>query len=118
MELCLQRICLDFLLYILLCALPIADWLSQCMQIAGIGFDNLGITSTNWRSHSASSVTLSKAMNSDFIVDLTMQVYLEDFNETTAPPRVNTYPLVDFESFISEIQFASLYPSSTAGYLP
>ena len=88
------------------------------MQIAGTGFDHLGIFSTNWRSHSASSVALSKAMNSNSIVDLAMHVYLEDFQETAAPSKVNTYSLMDFKSFISDIQFASLYPSSTAGYLP
>ena len=68
------------------------------MQIAGTGFDHLGISSTKWQSHSASSAALSSAMNSDSIVDLAIQVYLEDFHEIVAPPSVKTYPLVDFES--------------------
>ena len=87
------------------------------MQIAGTGFGHLGISSKNWRSHSASSPHLSQAINSDSMVDLAIQVCLEDFQDTAAPPSVNTYPLVDFESFISDIQFALVYPSRTAGYL-
>ena len=38
-------------------------------------------------------------MNSDSIVDLANNVCLEDFQDTAAPPSVNTYPLVDFEFF-------------------
>ena len=56
-------------------------------------------------------------MNFDSIVDLAMQFCLEDFQDTDAPPSIKTYPLVDFESLVSDIQFASQYPSSTAGYL-
>ena len=40
-----------------------------------------------------------------------MQVFLVDFQETAPSPRVKTYPLVDFISSESEIQFASLNPS-------
>ena len=87
------------------------------MHIAGTGFGHIGISSRKWRSHSAFSPTLSKAMNFDSIVDLAMQVCLEDFQDIAAPPRVKIYPLVDFESLVSDIQFASQYPSSTAGYL-
>ena len=87
------------------------------MQIADTGFGQFGISSKKCRNHSASSPALSKAMNSDSIVDLAIQVCLEDFHDTAAPPSINTNPLVDFESFESEIQLASLYPSSTAGYL-
>ena len=68
------------------------------------------------KSHSASSPALSKAMNSDSIVERAIHVCLEDFQETVVPPRVNTYPLVDFDSSESAIQFASLYSSSTDGY--
>ena len=49
-------------------------------------------------------------------MDLAMHVCLEDFQDTTAPQSVKTYPLVDLESFVSDIQLASLYPSSTARY--
>ena len=80
-------------------------------------FGHIRISLRKWQSHSASSPALSKAMNSDSIVDLAMQVCLEDFQDTVAPPRVKTYPLVDFESLVSDIQFASQYPSNIARYL-
>ena len=47
-----------------------------------------------------------------------MHVYLKDFQDIAAPPRVNMYPLVDFDSSESANQLASLYPSSTGGYYP
>ena len=87
------------------------------MHIAGTGLGHIGMSSKKLRSHSASSPVLSNAINSDSIVDLAMHVCLEDFQETAALSKVKTYPLVDFESLVSDIQFASLYPSSTAGYL-
>ena len=77
------------------------------MVIVDIGFYHLGISSKNWHSHSASSVTLSRAMNSDFIVECAMHVYFEDFQDIVAPLSIKTYPLMDFESFISDIQFVS-----------
>ena len=55
-------------------------------------------------------------MNSDSIMERAIHVFLKDFQDTAAPPRVNTYPLVDFDSSESAIQLASLYPSSTDGY--
>ena len=70
-----------------------------------------------WRSHSASSPLLSKAINSTSIVDRAITVCLEDFYDTSTPASVNTYPLVDFEFLASDIQFASHYPSSIARYL-
>ena len=88
------------------------------MHIAGTGFCHNSISSKNCQSHSASSPALSKAINSDFIVEWVIHVYLKDFQDTAAPPRVNTYPLVDFDSSESAIQLASLYPSSTGGYCP
>jgi len=42
------------------------------------------------------------------MVDLAWIVFLEDFQDTVAPPNVKTYPQVDFEFFESEIQLASL----------
>ena len=50
-------------------------------------------------------------------MDLDIAACLKDFHDIAAPASVNTNPLVDFESFISDIQFVSLYPSRTAGYL-
>ena len=41
-------------------------------------------------------------MNSDSIVDLAMQVWLEDFQDIDTPPIVNIYPLVDLVSCESE----------------
>ena len=87
--------------------------MAQCIHIGGTGFCHIGISIKKWRSYSASSPHLSKAINSGSIVELVITVYLEDFQATTAPASVNTYPLVDFESFISNIQFASLYPTVT-----
>ena len=63
------------------------------MQIGGIGFGHLGISSRKWRSHSASSSHLYRAINYDSVVDLTITVCLEDFHETVAPLNVNTKPL-------------------------
>ena len=88
------------------------------MHIAGTGFCHNGISSKNYRSHSASSPALSKAMNSDSVVERAIHVCLKDFQDIAVPPRVNTYPLVDFDSSKSAIQFASMYPSSTGGYCP
>jgi len=44
-----------------------------------------------------------------------MQVCLEDFQDTAAPPRVRMYQLVDFDFLEFAFQFASLYPPSTGG---
>jgi len=51
----------------------------------------------NYRSHSTSSPDLSKATNSDSIVERAMQVCLEDFHDMAASSRVKMYPLVDFD---------------------
>ena len=77
------------------------------MQIAGTGFDHIGMSSKKLRNHYASSPALSKAMNSDSIVDRAIHVCFVDFQETTAPPRVKTYPLVNIESIVFDIQFTS-----------
>jgi len=88
------------------------------MHIAGTDFGHNGISSKNCRSHSSFSPALSKAMNSDSIVERAIHVCLEDFQDTAAPSRVNTNPLVDFDFSESAIQLVSLYPSSTGGYCP
>ena len=44
------------------------------MPIADTGFGHNGISFKNCRSHSASSPALSKAMNSDFIVERVIHV--------------------------------------------
>lgn len=61
-------------LYILLCALSITDWLSQCIQIAGTTFGHFGIPSKKFYNHAVLSPYLSNAMSSDSIVDLVVTV--------------------------------------------
>ena len=63
----------------------------------------VAITSPYLRDRGVTS-GLIKAMNSDSIVERAIHVCLEDFQDTAAPPRVNTYPLVDFDSSESAIQ--------------
>jgi len=82
------------------------------------GLGHKGISSRNYRTHSASSPALSKAINFDSIVEQSMQVYLEDFQDTVTSSRVKMYPLINFDSLKFAIQFASLYPLSTGGYFP
>ena len=66
--------------------------------MTGTGLGHSGISFKNYRSHSTSSPALSKAINFDSIVKRTMHICLEDFQDTAAPLRVNTYSLVDFDS--------------------
>ena len=84
--------------------------------MAGTGLDHNDISFKNYRSHFASSPALSKAINSDSIMERAMHVCLEDFQDTDVPPRVKIYPLVDFDFSNFAIQFILLYPSSTGGY--
>ena len=85
------------------------------MRIAGTGFSHIGISSKKILSHSASSASLSKAMNSDFMVDLASTVCLIDFHDIAATPSVKPYPHLEFEFLESDIQLASLYRSKTNG---
>jgi len=71
------------------------------MTGTGLGYN--GISFKNYQSHSASSLPLSKAINSDSIVERAIQVCLEDFQGTIALPRVKMYPLVDLNSSESAI---------------
>lgn len=54
-------------------------------------FGQHGISSKKLRSHLTSLPTLSKAMNSNFMVDI--QVCFVDLYDITPSPIVNTYPL-------------------------
>ena len=85
--------------------------------MAVTGFGHIGMSSIKFQSHSASSPALSKAMNSDFMVDHAIHICLEDFHDIAPPPKVNIYPLVDLDSKLSKIQLASLNPSIKDGYL-
>ena len=73
-----------------LTALPIVALLYQCMQIGPTGLEKNGISSKKLWRYSASSPTLSKAMNSNSIVERAIHVCLEDFQETAPPPIMNT----------------------------
>ena len=79
------------------------------MHVSGTGFGYSDISFKNCRNHSTSSPVLSKIINSDSIVERAMQVCLKYFQDIAALPRVNTYPLVDFDSSKSAIQIVSLY---------
>ena len=61
------------------------------MVIADTGFDHLGIFSKNWHSHSTSLVALSRAINSDSIVNREMHISLKKFQDTTIPPSMKIY---------------------------
>ena len=75
------------------------------------------MSSRRFQSHSASFPALSKAMNSDSMVDHAIHICLEEFHDIVVPPKVNIYPLIDLDSKLSEIQLASLNPSIKDGYL-
>jgi hypothetical protein len=71
-------------------------------------------SSKKLQSHLASSLALLRVINSDSIIDLVIHVCLENFYETSTPPNVKTYPLMNFEFLVWDIKLASLYHSSTA----
>jgi len=71
--------------------------------IAGTGLDQYGISFKKFLIHSASSTALSRVINSDFIIDPVIYIFLEDFHDRTTSLSVNTYPLVDFELLVLDI---------------
>jgi len=79
------------------------------MHIAGTSFCKLEIFSKNFQSHFDFSPTLSKAINSNTIVDLAMQVCLEDFKEIVALLVIKINPFVNFKSLVTYIQLTLLY---------
>jgi len=106
--------CLFLPLKVLFFAMAIAAWQSQCIDTKGVSFIPKGISAKRFLNYSTSLSANSRATNSVSMVDLAIIVCLVDFQVTAPPPKVNTYPLVDFVSFESEIQLASPYPSNTA----
>ena len=86
------------------------------MSIVGIGFSATDSSDKNSLSHSASLPAYFRVTSSVFIVDLVIKVYFEDLHKTATPSSVNIYSFVAFVSLESEIQFASLHPSSIVGY--
>ena len=73
-----------------------AAWQSQGKQIETTELVNGGISINILLSHIASNPAFSKATNSVSMLDLTIQVFLDDFQETVSPVCVNTYLLVGF----------------------
>ena len=71
-------------------------WQSQGKQTETTELVNKGISINKLLSHTTLDLAFFKAINSVFILDLTMQVFLDDFQETTLPASVNTYLLVGF----------------------
>src|SRR4051812_38058006 len=84
----------DFALSLELFTLTITVWLSQFKRIVGTGFSTIGKSIKSSRSHSDSTMVVSKAVSSASIVDLVNMVCLRDLHDTAPPPRVNTYPVV------------------------
>ena len=66
------------------------------MQIEAIELVKRGISINKLLSHSASDPAFFKATNSASMVDLTMQVCLDDFQELVPPISVNTYLLTPY----------------------
>lgn len=95
--LCLSLICFDFPLYTLLFAPAKPAMLSQYIQIVVTGLGYTGMASKKFLSHYASLGALSRDISSDSIVDLSIQICLVDFHETT------TYPFVVFVYVLSKI---------------
>ena len=73
-----------------------AAWQSQGKQTETTELINGGIWINKLLSHTALDPSFSMATNYVSILDLTMQVFLDDFQEATPPASVNTYPLVGF----------------------
>jgi len=67
------------------------------MYTTGIGFGPNKASSKNCQNHYASLVALSKVTNSYSIVEHATRVFFKDFQDTAAPPSMNTYSLVDFD---------------------
>jgi len=70
-------------------AIAIADWQSQCIDTDVVGFIPNGMFAKMFFNHSASLPAISRATNSDSIVDLAIMVCLADFHVTAPPPSVN-----------------------------
>ena len=93
--------------YKLVLACAMAAWQSQQMQTNAIKLVNRGKSTNKLISLLALDLAFFKATNSNSIMNLTMQVSLNNFQETTPPISVNIYPLVDFTLSVSAIQLAS-----------
>lgn len=63
----------------------------------------------------ASLVALSSVINSNSVVERTMHMYLDDFQEMTTLLNVNIYPLVDLVVVLLKIELTLLYPFRIGG---
>jgi hypothetical protein len=107
----------DFKFFFALPTIVITLSLSQCKRIADTSLFITCRSMKNSHNHFASLVIVSSATSSTSIVDFVRIVYLRDLQEIATPPIVNMSPLLALNLSASEIQFVSLYPSSTSGYL-
>jgi hypothetical protein len=108
---------MDFKFFFALPTIVITLSLSQCKRIADTNLFITGRSMKNSHNHFASLVIVSSATSSTSIVDFVRIVYLRDLQEIATPPIVNMSPLLALNLSASEIQFMSLYSSSTSGYL-
>jgi hypothetical protein len=58
------------------------------MDIKGVGFIPNGIFVKKFLNQSTSFSADSKAINSDYMVDRAIKLCLDDFQDTTPPPRI------------------------------
>ena len=73
-----------------------------------MGSDTIENSDKRAFNHSASEQVVSRAISSDFMVLLAIIVYLQDFQDTSAPPNMNIYPVVDLTLLELVTQLASL----------
>jgi len=71
-------------------AVVIADWQSQCIDTDEVGFIPRGMFVKKFFDHSALLPTISRATNSNSIVDLAIIVCLADLHAIAPPLSVNT----------------------------
>ena len=71
-------------------------WQSQGKQTETIELVNGGIPINILLSHTTSNPAFSKAINFVSMLDLTMQIFLDDFQKIAPSASMNTYPLMGF----------------------
>ena len=108
---CLCRIWRDFLLYVMLHALPIASWLWKCMHTNANGLGQNRISIKKFRSLLTYSPTLSRAPSSKIIVELAIHVSFEIFLRDCSSTNSKYISTREFYFILPMIQFASLYLS-------
>ena len=80
--------CLFFPSNALFFAIDIVVWQSQCIDTKGVGCIPKGISDRKFLNHSASLPTNSRAINSDSMVEVAIEVCLDDFHAIGPPPKV------------------------------